>query len=81
MSLWDKAKAKAQQLYGRAEELYGESHGDAAAEVRCEAHVLEAEAEEGHDRAAAAEEEHLGHGPAEHHVARIRGRSTLFWLD
>jgi uncharacterized protein YjbJ (UPF0337 family) len=64
MSIWEKAKAKAEQLYGRAEEIYGESHGDAAAEVRGEAHLVEAEAEEGDDREAAAEEEHLGHGPA-----------------
>jgi uncharacterized protein YjbJ (UPF0337 family) len=65
MSIWDKAKAKVEQLYGRAEELYGESHGDAAAEVRGEAHLIEAESEEGHDREAAAEEEKLGNGPAE----------------
>jgi uncharacterized protein YjbJ (UPF0337 family) len=64
MSLWDKTKAKAEELYGRAEELYGEARGDAAAEVRGEAHVVEAEAEEGNDREAAAEEEHLGHGPS-----------------
>ena len=31
---------------GRAEQVYGESHGDAAATVAGEAHVLEAEAEE-----------------------------------
>jgi uncharacterized protein YjbJ (UPF0337 family) len=68
MSLWDKAKAKAEQLYGRAEELYGESHGDAAAEVRGEAHVVEAEAEEGNDAAAAAEEQRLGNGPAEQRI-------------
>ena len=65
MSIWGKAKAKAEELYGRAEEIYGESHGDAAAEVRGEAHVVEAEAGEGHDRHAAAAEEHLGNGPAE----------------
>jgi len=64
MSIWGKAKAKVEELYGRAEEIYGETHGDAAAEVRGEAHVVEAEAEEGHDREAAAEEEALGHGPA-----------------
>jgi len=73
MSIWGKAKAKVEELYGRAEEIYGESHGDAAAEVRGEAHVIEAESEEGaaaeadaqgHDAEAAAEEEHLGHGPA-----------------
>jgi uncharacterized protein YjbJ (UPF0337 family) len=64
MSIWGKAKGKAEELYGRAEELYGKSHGDAAAEVRGEAHVVEGEAEEGHDREAAAAEEALGHGPA-----------------
>jgi uncharacterized protein YjbJ (UPF0337 family) len=64
MSIWDKAKAKAEELYGRAEAIYGESHGDAAAEVRGEAHLVEAEAEEGADGKAAAEEERLGHGPA-----------------
>jgi uncharacterized protein YjbJ (UPF0337 family) len=64
MSIWDKAKAKVEQLYGRAEELYGETHGDAAAEVRGEAHLIDAEVEEGDDSEAAVEEEHLGHGPA-----------------
>jgi hypothetical protein len=64
MSIWGKAKAKAEELWGRAETIYGESHGDAAAEVRGEAHVIEAETEEGADGAAAAEEERLGHGPA-----------------
>jgi hypothetical protein len=39
-------KAKAEELLGRAEQVYGESHGDAAATVAGEAHVLEAEAEE-----------------------------------
>ncbi|HYH26196.1 MAG TPA: hypothetical protein VD834_12665 [Blastococcus sp.] len=46
MSIFDKAKAKAEELLGRAEELYGQSHGDAAATVAGEAHVLEAEAEQ-----------------------------------
>jgi uncharacterized protein YjbJ (UPF0337 family) len=64
MSIWGKAKGKVEELYGRAEELYGQARGDAAAEVRGEAHVVEAEAEEGDDREAAAAEEHLGHGPA-----------------
>jgi uncharacterized protein YjbJ (UPF0337 family) len=70
MSIWDKARAKVEQLYGRAEELYGESHGDAGAEVRGEAHRLEAAADEGHDAEAAAEEEALGHGPAAERAAR-----------
>ena len=64
MGIFDKARAKLEELYGRAEELYGESHGDAAAEVRGSAHQIDAEAEEGHDAEAAAEEEELGHGPA-----------------
>lgn len=46
MSIWGKAKTKAEELFGRAEQVYGESHGDAAAEVAGEAHLLEAEAEE-----------------------------------
>ena len=46
MSIFDKAKAKAEELLGRAEELYGQSHGDAAATVAGEAHQLEAEAEQ-----------------------------------
>ena len=64
MSFWGKAKAKIEQIYGRAEEIYGESHGDAAAEIRGEAHVIDAEVEEGHPRAAAIEEQRLGTGPA-----------------
>jgi uncharacterized protein YjbJ (UPF0337 family) len=46
MSIFDKVKVKAQELLGRAEQVYGESHGDAAATVAGEANVLEAEAEE-----------------------------------
>ena len=46
MSIFDKVKAKAEELLGRAEQVYGESHGDAAAAVAGEAHVLEAEAAE-----------------------------------
>jgi uncharacterized protein YjbJ (UPF0337 family) len=46
MSIWGKAKAKAEELIGRAEEVYGESHGDAAATVAGEARRLEGEAEE-----------------------------------
>jgi uncharacterized protein YjbJ (UPF0337 family) len=46
MSIFDKARAKVEELFGRAEQVYGESHGDAAATVAGEAHVLEAEAEE-----------------------------------
>jgi uncharacterized protein YjbJ (UPF0337 family) len=46
MSLFNRAKAKWDELIGRAEELYGETHGDAAAEVHGEAKRLEGEAEE-----------------------------------
>jgi uncharacterized protein YjbJ (UPF0337 family) len=46
MSIFDKVKAKAEELLGRAEQVYGESHGDTAATIAGEAHVLEAEAEE-----------------------------------
>ncbi len=46
MSLFGKAKAKAEELFGRAEQVYGESHGDAAATLDGEARRLEAEAEE-----------------------------------
>ena len=46
MSIFDKAKAKAEELLGRAEQVYGESHGDAAATLDGEARRLEAEAEE-----------------------------------
>ena len=51
MSIFGRAKAKWDELLGRAEELYGESHGDAAATVAGEAHVLEAEAEQDADQA------------------------------
>jgi uncharacterized protein YjbJ (UPF0337 family) len=52
MNIFDKAKTKAEELYGRAAELYGESHGDAAAKMDGEAHRLEAEAEAAeHERA------------------------------
>ena len=46
MGIFGKVKAKAEELLGRAEQVYGESHGDAAATVAGEAHVMEAEAEE-----------------------------------
>jgi uncharacterized protein YjbJ (UPF0337 family) len=46
MSIWDRARAKAEELLGRAEEVYGESHGDAAAQLAGEARRLEGEAEE-----------------------------------
>ncbi len=50
MGIFDKAKAKAEELLGRAEQVYGQSHGDAAATTAGEAHLLEAEAEEGEGR-------------------------------
>ena len=54
MGIWDRAKAKAEGLLGRAEELYGQSHGDPAATVAGEAHQAEAEADlAGEDRPAA----------------------------
>jgi uncharacterized protein YjbJ (UPF0337 family) len=46
MSVWGRAKAKVEELFGRAEEVYGEAHGDAAAEIGGEARRLEGEAEE-----------------------------------
>ena len=46
MSFFDRVKVKAEELLGRAEQVYGESHGDAAATVAGEARLLEAEAEE-----------------------------------
>lgn len=46
MSVFDKVRAKAEELLGRATEVYGESHGDAAAEAAGEARRLEGEAEE-----------------------------------
>ena len=46
MSVFERAKAKVQELFGRAEEVYGQAHGDAAATVAGEANRLEAEAEE-----------------------------------
>ncbi|SDO01342.1 hypothetical protein [Geodermatophilus sp. DSM 45219] len=59
MSIWDRAKAKVEEMVGRAEEVYGESHGDAAAKVHGEAHRLEGEAEE----EAALRDEAVGHDP------------------
>jgi uncharacterized protein YjbJ (UPF0337 family) len=46
MSVWGRARAKVGELFGRAEEVYGQAHGDQAATVAGEAHRLEAEAEE-----------------------------------
>ena len=46
MSIWHAVKTKAQELLGRAEQVYGESHGDAAATLAGEANIAEAEAEE-----------------------------------
>jgi uncharacterized protein YjbJ (UPF0337 family) len=45
MSLFGKAKAKAEELLGHAEEVYGQSHGDAAATLDGEARRLEGESE------------------------------------
>jgi uncharacterized protein YjbJ (UPF0337 family) len=46
MSVFGRVKAKAEELLGRAEQVYGESHGDAAAMLDGEARRLEGEAEE-----------------------------------
>jgi uncharacterized protein YjbJ (UPF0337 family) len=46
MSVFGKVKAKAEELLGRAEQVYGESHGDAAATLDGEARRLEGEAVE-----------------------------------
>ena len=54
MSFIDRARAKVEGLLGRAEEVYGQSHGDAAAQVAGEAHRLEAEVELEEERAAGA---------------------------
>jgi hypothetical protein len=43
MSVWGKLRVKAEELLGRAEQVYGESHGDAAATAAGEAHRMEAE--------------------------------------
>ena len=57
MSIFGRAKAKWDELLGRAEELYGESHGDAAAELHGEAVRLEGEVEEEQVEAAEAAEQ------------------------
>ena len=59
MSIWGRAKAKWDELLGRAEEVYGESHGDAAAEVHGEAVRIEGEVEEEREEA----EERADHHP------------------
>ena len=46
MGIVGKLRVKAQELLGRAEQVYGESHGDAAATAAGEAHLMEAAAEE-----------------------------------
>ena len=46
MNVLGRAKAKLQEIFGRAEEVYGQAHGDPAATVAGEANRLEAEAEE-----------------------------------
>lgn len=69
MSIWDRAKAKVEEMVGRAEEVYGESHGDAAAQLHGEAHRLEAEEE------AALHEEATLPGEATQDVRRDDGGS------
>ena len=56
MSIVGRAKAKWDALLGKAERLYGESHGDAAATVAGEALEVEAEAEEAEEDAEEARE-------------------------
>ena len=51
MSIWGRAKAKWDELIGRAEEVYGQSHGDPAATTAGEARRLEGEAEEEQEEA------------------------------
>ena len=46
MSVFDRVKVKVQELFGRAEEVYGQAHGDPAATMAGEANRLEAEADE-----------------------------------
>ena len=46
MSVLGRARAKWDELWGRAEQVYGESHGDSAAEVHGEAVRIEGEAAE-----------------------------------
>ncbi|MGY1606182.1 MULTISPECIES: hypothetical protein [unclassified Geodermatophilus] len=65
MSFIDRTKAKAEELLGRAEELYGETHGDAAAQVAGEAHRLEAEVELEEERAEEAGRRHGGTRPTD----------------
>ena len=65
MSFIDKAKAKAEELLGRAEEVYGQSHGDAAAQVAGEAHRLEAEVELEEERAEEAASGHTAPRPTD----------------
>ncbi|WP_369259468.1 hypothetical protein [Geodermatophilus amargosae] len=72
MSFLDKAKAKAEELLGRAEEVYGESHGDAAAQVAGEAHRLEAEVELEEERA-----EEAAHGHGDPRPTDEDGRTTV----
>ena len=58
MSIFDKAKAKAEEIAGRVEEVYGESHGDAAATAAGEARRLEGEADEERAEATGHPQEH-----------------------
>jgi hypothetical protein len=63
MTIFDKVKIEAQKLLGRAERVYGESHGDAAATVAGEANVMEAEKEE------LEQEQHRRHDPRDDGLA------------
>jgi hypothetical protein len=68
MSIFEKVKVKAQELLGRAEQVYGESHGDQAATIAGEANVIEAEAEEEELE----REERTGHHPDDDGLAGAR---------
>jgi uncharacterized protein YjbJ (UPF0337 family) len=46
MGVFERVRTRVQELFGRAEEVYGQAHGDPAATVAGEANRLEAEAEE-----------------------------------
>ncbi|MQA33524.1 hypothetical protein [Modestobacter roseus] len=72
MSVWDKAKAKVDQAVGHAEELWGQSHGDAAAALDGEARRLEGEVEE--EQAEHPEHSHPGQHPDDDGLAGAGAR-------
>ncbi len=72
MSVFDRVRAKAEEIFGRATEVYGESHGDAAAEAAGEARRLEGEADEEREREAHREAEHRRQHPDDDGLAGAR---------